>query len=81
MAESVKREHDIVAGTVWIHTASEGRYKVTDFHEGADRYEEEGDLVQRVGYIQLEDGVKRKAGSPYSRSVEDFLANFRQDLK
>jgi hypothetical protein len=70
---------DISISSIWIHTSGGGRYRVTDFHEGADGYEAEGKLIIRVGYMQLEDGVKRKAGSPYSRSVEDFLANFKQE--
>lgn len=69
---------DIEIGSVWLHKAGGGRYKITDFHEGADLYETEGTLLPRIGYVQLDDGVKRKAGSPYSRSIEDFLTNFER---
>ncbi len=72
------KDPDIEIGSVWLHKAGGGRYKVTDFHEGADHYEIDGKLILRVGYVQLDDGVKRKAGSPYSRSIEDFLTNFER---
>ena len=61
---------------MWIHRASGGRYKITDHHEGADRYEISGQLAVRIGYIQLDDGIKRKAGAPYSRALEDFILQF-----
>ena len=66
-------------GSVWIHQASGGRYRITEHHEGADSYETSGELTLRIGYIQLEDGVKRKAGAPYSRAVEDFILQFKSE--
>lgn len=80
MNERVKLQDSVSVGSVWVHIASGGRYRVTDCHEGADGYETKGDLIIRVGYVQLEDGTKRQAGSRYSRTVHDFLLNFKQDI-
>ena len=66
-------------GSVWIHQASGGRYRITSHHERADRYETTGELSLRIGYVQLDDGVKRKAGAPYSRAVEDFVLQFKSE--
>ena len=79
--EDKNAQNHLEIGTVWIHVSSGGRYEITNFHEGADKYGTSGHLIDRVGYVQLEDGEKRKAGSPYSRSVEDFLQNFEKSEK
>lgn len=62
-------------GEVYRHSSGT-TYRVDELLRSAEDYENTGELPEAVVYTQLQEGEVMPAGTRYTRTVVDFMANF-----
>jgi hypothetical protein len=66
-----------IVGEVYLHSSGTS-YRVDAIIFSAEGYETTGELPKVVLYTQLDDGELCLAGTRYTRSVQDFMNNFKK---
>lgn len=62
-------------GEIYTHNSGT-TYRIDELLLSAENYETTGELPEAVIYTQLQDGEIMPAGTKYTRTITNFMANF-----